>query len=216
MNLEAARKQMIERQVRTWEVLDSRVLQTLHDVERERFVPERYRDLAFADTCIPLAHGQVMMEPKAEGRLLQALNLAGSEHVLEIGTGSGFLTACLAHLARQVDSLEIHADLSAAAGTRLETLGLRNVKLAVGDATRFESNKTYDAIAVTASAPRRMKRFETALKPGGRLFIVVGEPPVMEALLITRAAENAWSCEGLFETSLPALVNAEQPDSFRF
>ncbi len=216
MNLEAARRQMIERQVRTWEVLEARVLETFQVVPREAFVPERYRKLAFSDTGIPLAHGQVMMEPRVEGRLLQALDLQGEEQVLEVGTGSGFLSACLAHLARQVDTLEIHEDLSAGAAGRLDALGIRNVNLDVADATKFASNKTYDAIAVTASAPRRLRRFETALKPGGRLFIVVGEAPVMEAMLITRAGENAWTCESLFETSLPALVNAEQPNRFRF
>lgn len=216
MNSETARRQMIERQIRPWDVLDPRVLETLRSVPREDFVPEKYRELAFSDSRIPLAHDQVMMEPKVEGRLLQALDVLDSEQVLEIGTGSGFLCACLAKLAHHVDSLEIHEDLSARASEKLDALGVRNVRLDVADATRFESNKTYDAIAVTASAPRRLRHLEAMLKPHGRLFIIVGEDPVMEALLITRAGENAWSCESLFETSIPALVNVQQESRFRF
>ncbi len=216
MNLEAARQQMVEQQVRAWEVLDPRVLEVLASVPREHFVPEKYQGLAFADTEIPIAHDQVMMAPKVEGRLLQALDLKGEENVLEIGTGSGFLCACLARLARQVTSLEIYDELSTSADDKLQALALRNFKLEVADATRLETSKSYDAIAVTASAPRRMRRFEKALNKGGRLFMIVGDAPVMEAMLITRVGDNTWTSQSLFETSIAPLVNVEQPSRFRF
>ncbi len=207
---------MVMQQVRAWEVLDSRVLDVLGTLPREAFVPEAYRALAFADTEIPLPCGQQMMAPKVEGRLLQALDLDGTESVLEIGTGSGFLCACLARLARQVTSLELHAALSESAAAVLDAQGIRNVSLEVADATKAEINKTYDAIAVTASAPRRIRKLEQALKPGGRLFIVVGDAPVMEALLITRVSENSWTSESLFETCIAPLINVEQPSRFVF
>lgn len=216
MNLESARQQMVQQQVRAWEVLDARVLEVLGTLQRETFVPGKYQSLAFADTEIPLPHGQFMMAPKVEGRLLQSLDLSGDESVLEVGTGSGFLTACLARLARQVSSVELHADMSASAATRLDEQGIRNVSLEVADALGIEIGKTYDAIAVTASSPRRIRRFEKALKPGGRMFIVVGDAPAMEALLITRVNETSWTSESLFETSTPPLINAEQPSRFAF
>lgn len=216
MNSESARQQMVQQQVRAWEVLDSRVLEVLATMQRESFVPEKYRSLAFADTEIPLSNGQFMMAPKVEGRLLQALDLSGDETVLEIGTGSGFLTACLARLARQVKSVEIFSDMSANAARKLDEQGARNVVLEVADAMAIEISKTYDAIAVTASSPRRIRRFEKALRPGGRLFMIVGDAPAMEAMLITRVNEVSWTSESLFETSTPTLVNAEQPSRFTF
>ncbi len=216
MNWEEAREQMILQQVRAWDVLDPKVLEVLGAIPRENFVPAAYKSLAFADTEIPLPCGQQMMAPKVEGRVLQALDLDGTETVLEIGTGSGFLCACLARLARQVTSVEYHAELSETAAQRLDELGIRNVSLEQDDAMRTELSKTYDAIAVTASAPRRLRRLERALKPGGRLFIIVGQPPIMEALLITRAGENSWTCDSLFETSIAALINVAQPSPFVF
>lgn len=216
MNLESARQQMVLQQVRAWEVLDSRVLEVLGSTPREDFVPAAYAPLAFADTEIPLPCGQQMLAPKLEGRILQALDLNGEETVLEIGTGSGFLSACLARLARQVTSIEYHEELSNTAAQRLDDQAIRNVTLEIGDAMACEYSRSYDAIAVTASAPRRLARLENALKPGGRLFIVVGQAPIMEARLITRVGDNSWTSESLFETSVPALINAEQPNPFVF
>ncbi|NNF50977.1 MAG: protein-L-isoaspartate O-methyltransferase [Gammaproteobacteria bacterium] len=216
MNAESARHQMVKQQVRAWEVLDPRVLEVLGTLHREAFVPEQFKPLAFADTEIPLPHKQFMMAPKVEGRLLQALDLSGDESVLEIGTGSGFLTACLARLARQVNSVEIHADMSSTAARVLDEQGIRNANLEVADALAIEIGKTYDAIAVTASSPRRIQRFEKALRPGGRLFIIVGEPPAMEAMLVTRVGESSWTRESLFETSTSPLLNVEQPSRFKF
>lgn len=216
MNVEAARQQMVQQQVRAWEVLDARVLEILASMKRELFVPAQYQSLAFADTEIPLPHNQFMMAPKVEGRVLQALDLAGDETVLEIGTGSGFLAACLARLARQVSSVEIHADLSANAAKKLDEQGVRNVSLEIADAMAVDITKTYDAIAVTASSPRRIRRFEKALKPGGRLFMIVGDAPAMEALLITRVNDSSWTSESLFEINVPPLINVEQPSRFTF
>lgn len=216
MNLESARHQMVQQQVRAWEVLDPKVLEVLESLPREAFVPAEYQALAFADTEVPLPHGQSMMAPKVEGRLLQALALDGSEAVLEIGTGSGFLCACLGKLARQVTSVEIHADLSAAAAKKFEAHNLRNIAVEVADAMAMVIGKTYDAIAVTASSPMRIANLEKALKPGGRLFIIVGDAPAMEALLITRVGDSSWTSESLFETNTRPLINAEQPNRFRF
>lgn len=214
MNLERARTQMLEQQVRAWEVLDPRVLEAMAQVPREEFVPARYRSVAFADTFIPLDHGQLMMTPKIEGRLLQALAVGPDDRVLEVGTGSGFLAACLAQLASDVTSIEIHADLSAAAGSVLGRLAVPNVRLEVGDVFRGLPGRGYDALAVTGSLPLYDPRFEQALAIGGRLFVIVGRPPVMEALLVTREGGDAWSRESLFETVVPPLCNAPAPSAF--
>ena len=177
LNLEEARFNMIEQQIRPWDVLDDQVLETLTNTPREDFVPERYRALAFSDISVPLPHDQVMMPPKLEGRLLQSLLLEPTDSVLEIGTGSGYLTACLAKLAGSVHSVDIFADFIEEAGNKLEQHGI---------------------------------------DPGGRLFVVVGKPPIMQALLITRTGEQEWNEESLFEISIPPLVNAPQPEAFRF
>jgi protein-L-isoaspartate(D-aspartate) O-methyltransferase len=216
MTVEQARAQMVGQQVRAWEVLDPRVLDVLGSLPRERFVPSGYRELAFADTAIPLANGQFMMPPKLEGRVLQALQLVPLDRVLEIGTGSGFLTACLARLAESVVSVDIDADLSAAAGKRLAELEVHNVELRVGDALTAEFPGQFDAIAVTGSVPELPGRWTDLLNPGGRLFVVVGRAPVMEALLITRHASDALSREVLFETVVPALINTNQREPFEF
>lgn len=216
MNLDTARSQMVEQQVRSWDVLDPRVLSVLGEVPRENFVPERYRRLAFADTAIPLGHGQVMMAPKVEGRVLQALDLRADDTILEIGTGSGFLTACLARLGGSLTSLEIHEPLSARAAQRLDTADVRGVTLEVADASMLEERARYDAIAVTPSLPVYDPRFEQALRVGGRLFVVVGAAPVMEARLVTRIASAEWTVESLFETVVPPMVNAVQADTFEW
>jgi protein-L-isoaspartate(D-aspartate) O-methyltransferase len=209
LDIEQARFNMIEQQVRPWEVLDQRVLDVMATIPREAFVPERYRSLAFADTSIPLGHDQVMMAPKLEGRLLQALALRPSNSVLEIGTGSGYLTACLARLGNHVTSIEIYPDLSKAAAAVLREQRCYNITLQEGDAAGgIDTDIHYDVIAVTGSLPEDRRQFHRSLAIGGRLFVVLGVPPVMEAVLVTRIDTENWSQESLFETVLPPLVNA--------
>lgn len=219
MNLEQARQQMVEQQVRAWDVLDERVLETLLKVRREFFAPSAYRELAFADTAIPLERGQSMLAPKVEGRILQALNPQPGEEVLEVGTGSGFFAACLAHMAGRVRSLEIFPELSARAGENLRAAGISGVTIETRDVFSLSEplgDGKFDAVAITGSLPVYDARFERALKVGGRLFVIVGEAPVMEALLIRREAQDRWSREALFETVVPALVNAPMPPRFVF
>jgi protein-L-isoaspartate(D-aspartate) O-methyltransferase len=214
MNYETARQQMISQQIRAWDVLDERVLEVLGRTLREAFVPETDRDLAFADTEVPLAHGQCMMAPKVEARLLQELAIEAGDEALEIGTGSGYLTACLARLAARVVSLEIFADLAESAGARLARHGIENVEIRDEDATSAAIDARFDVIAVTASVPELSERFIGLLKPGGRLFIVVGRAPVMEAVLVTRHADGSWTEKSLFETVLTPMINADQPEPF--
>lgn len=214
--LENARQQMVGQQVRTWDVLDARVLEALSAVPRERFVPEAYRGVAFADTEIPIGHGQFMLKPAIEGRILQALAPARGEHALEIGTGTGFFAACLAHLTGRVESLEIHRDLAANAAAAIAAAGIARVDIETADALAREYQPRYQVIAVTGSLPVYDRRFERALTVGGRLFIVVGSPPVMEARLVTRTGDDSWLTESLFETSMVPLVNAAAAPRFRF
>jgi protein-L-isoaspartate(D-aspartate) O-methyltransferase len=189
----------------------------MNSIPREQFVPENYRSLAFADTHIPLGHEQVMMAPKLEGRLLQALAIKPDDKALEIGTGSGYLTACLATLARHVTSIDIMADFTAAAGAKLEALTINNVTLETADAAEgIAADKRYDAIAVTGSVPLLQQQFRKNLTIGGRLFIIAGCLPIMEARLITRVDENNWSSECLLETCIPSLLNVVQPQTFIF
>lgn len=216
MNIDYARQQMIDQQVRAWTILDEPVLETLATTERERFVPPAYESLAFADMEIPLGHGQSMMTPTIEGRVLQALELDGSENVLEIGTGSGFLTACLARLARFVTSVDIHSDFIARARDILADYGIDNVRLLTLDATRELPQGKFDVVVVTGSIAALGQHFIDALEPDGRLFVVVGEAPVMEARLIRRTGENDWESESLFETTLDPLVNDQLPPQFSF
>ncbi len=215
-NIEVAREQMVEQQVRAWDVLDPQVLAVLRKVRREAFVPAGFNNLAFADAPIPLGHGEVMLPPKVDGRILQALALKLTDTVLDIGSGSGFLAACLGRLAARVRSIEIHADLAELATRNLLEFAANNVVVEQGDATRLTESERYDAIAVSSSLPVYDDRFEKALKPGGRLFIVVGEAPVMEAWQVTRTGASEWSRVSLFETSIPALVNSHRPSRFVF
>jgi protein-L-isoaspartate(D-aspartate) O-methyltransferase len=215
MNVEQARFNMVEQQIRTWEVLDQKVLDLMAEVPREDFVPAAYRNLAFADTCIPLAHGQTMMLPRVEARMLQALQIEPDERVLEVGTGSGFVTALLARLARHVTSIEIHDALRRDALSKLEEHGIDNVDLQVGDASRgWDRGAPWDVIAITGSVPVLDEHFQNSLAIGGRLFVIVGQEPAMEALLITRTSESQWATESLFETVVPALIGVEQPERF--
>ena len=215
--IEQARFNMIEQQVRPWDVLDQQVLDTLNSVPRENFVAERYRSLAFADISIPLGHEQVMMAPKLEGRLLQALAIEPQHSILEIGTGSGFLTACLAKMGKHVTSIDIMPDFIEAAGARLAGQDIINVSLQAGDAIKaINTNTRYDNIAVTGSLPVLQQQFHQNLEIGGRLFIITGELPIMEARLITRVDDTHWASESLFETCIPPLINADKPQDFVF
>ena len=216
MAMVQAREQMIEQQVRAWDVLDARVLETLRKVPREAFVPPQHRFLAFADVEIPLPCGQHMLRPSVVGRLLQALALTGKDRVLENGAGSGFVTACLRAGGASVRSLEIFPELAELARRNIASLGLRDIEVVTEDATRFDSDARYDAVALTASLPIADERFQRLLTIGGRLFVVVGEPPVMEAQLIRRLAEDAWGTESLFETVIDPLVHATRPQGFVF
>ena len=214
MNLEAARAQMLGQQIRAWEVLDDRVLDAIARTPRERFVPEGYRDLAFADSEIPLAHGQAMLAPKIEGRLLQALQVEPSDEVLEVGTGTGYLTACLAQLTERVCSVDIFPEFVASARANLAAVGLSNVELETADAMDLDLPGRFDAVAVTGSLPSLDDRFVRMLKPQGRLFVVVGRAPVMEARLITLLPTGGTTSQSLFETVLSPLINAERPEPF--
>lgn len=216
MKTELARRQMVDQQIRTFEVFDKRVLNVLTEMPREEFVPPPFVDLAFAETKIPLGHGQFMMTPTVEGRLLQSLALRPEDEVLEIGTGSGFLCACLAKLARAVTSVDIFEDFTETAGKKLAHAGLDNVSLFTMDATKSLPAGKFDAIAVTGSCPLMDPRFFNALKPGGRLFVIAGLPPVMEAQLITKGADQEPEVTSLFETNVLPLINAPAPPAFRF
>ena len=213
--IEQARFNMIEQQVRPWDVLDQQVLDTMNAIPREHFVPERYRSLAFADTSILLGHDQVMMAPKLEGRLLQALAITPADRILEIGTGSGYLTACLASLGQHVTSFDIMPDFTAAAGDALQSREISNVSLHTADvANGIDSDERFDAIAVTGSLPLLQQQFHDNLSIGGRLFVIVGELPIMEAFLIIRVDEHNWSRESLLETCIPPLLNANSAQDF--
>jgi len=217
MNLEHARINMIKQQLRPWNVLDPRVLELMVEVPREHFVPAAYKNIAFADITIPLAHDQMMMTPKIEGRLLQSLQLKPTDSVLEIGTGSGFLTACLAKSAKRVDSVDIFEDFITEAEAKFQALGIENVSLAVGDGAQgWKSDSRYDVIVLTGSVPEFPKNFQEQLRSGGRLFAVVGESPVMHAQLITRLVGHEFSTDIILETDLPPLINATKTSNFIF
>jgi protein-L-isoaspartate(D-aspartate) O-methyltransferase len=215
-----AREQMIEQQVRAWDVLDERVLGIFRKIPREHFTPESQRYKAYMDLEIPLPKGQHMLRPSVIGRLLQALELTGTERVLEIGAGSGFITACLAAVSAHVESIEIIPELAELAKSNLATLSIGNTHVVTADAlattTGTAPAKRYGAIAVTGSMPIPDDRFQRQLEIGGRLFIIVGEAPVMTARLIRRTAEDAWTSESLFETVVDPLINARRPQEFTF
>jgi protein-L-isoaspartate(D-aspartate) O-methyltransferase len=216
-HIETARQQMVTQQVRAWSVLDPAILEVMSSVPRERFVPARYESLAFADTAIPLPGQQRMFTPQVEGRILQVLQIRPGDEILEIGTGSGFLTACLGRLGARVLSLEIRADLAAAARRTLGDLGLRNCEVKVQDVFAWQPPRGFDCIVVGGSLPVPDARFEQWLNPGGRLFAVIGAEPAMEAWLVRRSADGAgWQRESLFETALPALDHAPGPERFQF
>jgi protein-L-isoaspartate(D-aspartate) O-methyltransferase len=191
--------------------------QARFNIQREDFVPVRHRKLAFADIAIPLECGQVMMRPKIEARMLQALELSEEETVLEIGTGSGFVTACLAALAKRVVSVEMFQELHEEALIKLKDKGIDNAELFVGDVMKgWQPEQAHDVVVVTGSVPEVPEQFLGWVNPGGRMFVVNGESPAMEARLLTRLDVTEWTVESLFETDLPRLVNAEQDPEFEF
>jgi protein-L-isoaspartate(D-aspartate) O-methyltransferase len=213
MNVEHARHAMIEQQVRPWDIVDLQVLAAMSEVPRENFVPPAYRDLAFADTELPIGHGETMFKPVLEGRMLQGLKLQPNDEVLEIGTGTGFITACLASLCRSLVTVDLHADFIANAKNRLAALDLNNVRYEQADALAFNPDQQFDAIAVTGAVTDVPQVFLDWLRPGGRLFIIHGQSPAQEAVCLTRSAQG-FDTESLFETDIPYLVGAQPVDRF--
>ncbi|PLX61327.1 protein-L-isoaspartate O-methyltransferase family protein [Sedimenticola selenatireducens] len=214
---EKARFNMVEQQVRPWEVLDAQVLELIGSMPRDHFVPDSYKGLAYADIEIPLGDGQKMMFPRVEGRLLQALDIQPSDNILEVGTGSGYLTACLAKMGNRVISQEINPTFTEQARQRLAELQIENVELRTTDSLSddIESGR-FDAIAITGSLPEMPETFKQRLNIGGRLFVVTGQSPVMTAFLVTRTGENEWQSEPLFETDITPLTNAPVIRKFEF
>lgn len=208
-----ARELMVEQQVRPWDVNSPRVLEVIATLPREHFLPQPLRTLAYADLAVPLAHGEFMLKPVIEGRALQALDPAEHEDVLEIGTGSGYLTACFARLAREVVSLERHADLAAGARGTLASLGIHNARVEHADAFEWNTDRRFDAICVGGAVAQIPDRFIDWLKPGGRMFVVRGRSPAMEAVLVT-AGVNASRPQSLFETDIPYLAGAAPVPAF--
>ena len=203
---EAAKFNMIEQQIRPWEVLDYRVLSTLDAIDRSDFVPEAYQGLAYADCQIPLGNGVFMLPPTVEGRMLQALLIEADDEVLEVGCGCGYVSACLAHLAHRVTSVAGNPEILEVAEKNLAAAGLSNVDFEQAGLAQLDREQAYDAIAVTASLERVPENLKQALKIGGRMFVIVGHSPVMQALLISRVGANEWTTQSLFETDLPRLA----------
>lgn len=217
MNIEQARFNMVEQQIRTWEVLDPAILELLFAVKREEFVPAEHRSIAFADLEIPLGHGEAMMQPKVEARIVQELALQPHETVYEVGTGSGYLTALMARRARHVTSAEIYPDLQARAAENLRAAGISNVTLLEGDSARAPlAESAFDVIVLTGSTPILTQAFLDRLSPGGRLFAVVGDLPVMKAVIVRQPVPGSFQHAELFETVVKPLVNAAEPSRFRF
>ncbi|SFD98931.1 protein-L-isoaspartate O-methyltransferase [Nitrosomonas sp. Nm166] len=217
MDLEQTRLNMVAQQIRTWNVLDDNVLDLLYKVKREEFVPAESRAMAFVDMEIPLGYGQVMLAPKMEGRILQELHVKKTDKILEVGSGSGYMTALLAEKGAHVYSVEIIPELKTMAEDNLKAHGITNVTIEQGDAAQgWSKHAPYDVIVLTASTPVLPDAFQNSLNPGGRLFAIVGEEPVMEALLITCKKPGESTTTKLFETSTAPLINALQPPKFTF
>jgi protein-L-isoaspartate(D-aspartate) O-methyltransferase len=218
-SVEQARFNMVQQQIRPWEVIDPRVLGVMETLPRDAFVPDAYKALAYADIEIPLAHGEHMMFPRIEARLMQALDLLPSDQVLEVGTGSAYLTACLARLCQRVVSIDIEEEFTQSAAAKLQQQEISNVSLKTGDAlAEALPEGPFDVIAVTGSVAtsEQAEIFRRQLRVGGRLFIVIGTSPAMEAMLITRTGEKSFSEEAIFETDIKPLTNAEAPRTFEF
>ena len=217
MNIEQARFNMVEQQIRPWEVLDQQVLDLLYVVRREDFVPQAYQALAFSDLEIPIGEGETMLQPKVEARILQEVAPGGTDKVLEVGTGSGYMAALLAHRARHVHSVEISPALKRVGEANLRKAGIVNVTVEQGDAARgWSKHAPYDVIVLTGSTPVLPDAFLAQLAPGGRLFAVVGEPPVMSARLVTAVGGGSFNTLDLFETVLAPLKNALERERFVF
>ena len=217
MDFEKARFNMVEQQIRPWDVLDQQVLDLLFRLHREDYVPESYRSLAFADMEIPLGHDEKMLQPKLEARMLQELAIKSTDRILEVGTGSGYMTALLASFGKHVYSVDIVPEFTRSAAARLAAHGVGNVTLETGDAARgWDKHAPYDVIVLTGSVPVLPEAFQKSLALGGRLIAVVGEPPVMEAQLVTYVSAGAYNSVGLFETCIAPLKNALQPERFVF
>jgi len=216
MDTLAARHQMVDQQIRTWEVLDPRVLDALAAVPREAFVPAEYRELAFADAPIPIGFGQSMLAPKLQGRILQALGVNAGDSVLEVGSGTGYLSACLSLLGASTHSIDIQAEFIALAQANLRSVPNAQVQFEIRDAFSAAPFSEYDVVAVTGSLPVYDTRFERSLRVGGRLFAIVGEAPVMDAILVRRVDSNEWIRESLFETVIEPLINATAAQKFVF
>ena len=217
MNLEQARFNMVEQQIRTWEVLNQDVLDLLFEVKREEFLPERSRALAFVDMAVPIGFGEFTLPPKLEARIVQELSLKKSDLVLEIGSGCGYMTALLAKSTAHVTSIELIPELSAFAEKNLRNHGIDNMTLIVGDAAQgWPSTQPFDVIVLTGSTPALPETFIQSLTPSGRLFAIVGEEPIMKALLISRSAQGGIERHELFETCVPSLKNALQRQQFVF
>jgi protein-L-isoaspartate(D-aspartate) O-methyltransferase len=216
MDTLAARRQMVDQQIRTWEVLDPRVLDALSAVPREAFVPPEYRELAFADAPFPIGFGQSMLSPKLQGRILQALGVSAADHVLEVGSGTGYLAACLSLLGSSTRSIDIHPGLVELSRANLRALPEAKVEFEARDAFSAAPLGEYDVVAVTGSLPVYDTRFEKSLRVGGRLFVMVGAAPVMDAILVRRVDDNEWIRESLFETVVAPLINATAAQKFVF
>ena len=220
LDFEKARYNMVEQQVRPWDVLDPRVLEVISSIPREDFAPEKYKQLAYADIHIPLGNdenGPCMLNPNIEGRIMQHLHIGDDDVVLEIGSGTGYLTACLSKLARHVDSVEIDPALSAQAEKNLAAHDITNVTISTGDGCkRWNQKQFYDAIVISGSMPAIPESYKKMLKDGGRLFVVTGVAPAMTAHLVTRISKDEWTTEDLFETCIPALIGAEHAEEFNF
>ena len=217
MDLQQARLNMIEQQIRPWEVFDQKVLNLLNEMYREEFIPDAYQDLCFTDTRLPIGHEQTTMTPKIEARVLQSLTINPEDSVLEIGTGCGYLTVLLAKSAKHVRSIDIFPDFIDSVKAKIAKTELTNIELENCDAySIFEQSAKYDVIVLTASLPTMDDRFLNLLNDGGRLFVIIGESPVMEACVFTRQSDSSWSQESIFETDLPALIGAEHKETFKF
>lgn len=221
MDYNQARFNMVEQQVRPWDVLDPRVLNVISNIPRELFVPEQFKQLAYADMRIPLGtyegHTSHLLNPVIEGRILQSLALSVDDTVLQIGTGTGYITACLASLARHVDSVDINPEMTELAEKNLARFEIANVTLSTGDGSeKWEQKQFYDCVSIMGSLPSVPDFYKKTLKEGGRMFVITGDAPVMKALLVTRIDKNEWTIEELFETCVDPMIHAEKPEEFIF
>lgn len=213
LNIEQARHAMIEQQIRPWNVVDMHVLATMSSIPRELFVPENYKNLAFTDTSLPLGQNQWMLKPVLEGRLLQALQVQANDEVLLVGTGSGFITACMAHMARAVTSIDMHPEFIEATKSKLKSLELNNVQFELADLFNFQPTRQYNAIAITGAMTSIPEKIKDWLLPNGRLFVIHGQSPSQEAICITRVGDH-FETESLFETDVPYLTGAQPKPQF--